>query len=61
MVPLTVALLIAVHWVAVENPALYLTGFCIALDFDRICKFAAPICDDHLKEGRKTLVPKPAS
>ena len=61
MVPLAVAFLIAVHRIAIENPALYFSGFHITFDFDRVCKFAAPIREDHLEERRKTLVTKPTS
>ena len=61
MVPFAVAFLIAVHGIAVENPTLDFPGFHITFDSNRICKFTAPICEDHLEERRKALIAKPVS
>ena len=61
MVSFAVAVLIAVHGIAVENPALDFSGFRVTFDSDRICKLTATIRENHLEERRKELIAKLAS
>ena len=58
MVPFTVALLVYIHRITIEYPALDLSGLQICFDLFGIAEFAPPIRKDDLEQHPKLLISK---